>query len=281
MARKLTIATSQFNVSSNININLKNILKQMKVAKSKKADIVQFPECCLVGYGGIDFLDYKSYDEKILKRALKQITDSARELNIWVIVGSHHFIKNQEKPFNSLYIINNKGLIVDRYDKRYLTGLEGEMDQKYYSSGIKPVLFNLKDITCGVLICHEWRYVELYREYCALGAQIVFQSFYDGNLSPGEYIEEGMEQGQVIPGTMRGNAANNYLWISSSNISNRESTFPSFVLRPDGGMYNKLKRNIPGLLISVIDFEKEFADLSRHWRGKILKERYNVKRSLK
>ena len=274
MARKLTIATSQFNVSSNVKGNLKIILNQMKEAKSKNADIIHFPECCLVGYGGIDFFDYKSHDEKILKQALKQITDAARDLNIWVIVGSHHFIKNQVKPFNSLYIINNKGEIIDRYDKRYLTGVEGEMDQKYYSSGTKSVVFNLKGISCGVLICHEWRYGELYREYCALGAEIIFQSFYDGNLSPEEYIEEAKEQGKVIPGTMRGNAANNYLWISSCNISNKESTFPSFVLQPDGGMYNKLKRNIPGVLVSVIDFEREFADLSRHWRTRILEEKY-------
>jgi predicted amidohydrolase len=117
-----------------------------------------------------------------------------------------------------------------------------------------------------MLICHEWRYPELYREQKQLGTEVLFQSWYDGNLSAREYKENGRALGSLITGTVRGNAANNYLWISASNTSKRESCFASFVAQPDGRILNQSKRNVTGSIISRIDLNKEFVDPSGPWR---------------
>jgi len=79
----------------------------------------------------------------------------AGSLGIWVILGSHHFEQDQTKPFNSLYIISDKGVIHDRYDKRLLTGTQGDMEHRHYTPGKKPVVFHINGIACGLLICHE------------------------------------------------------------------------------------------------------------------------------
>lgn len=265
MLRKIKVATCQFAVNHVIGKNLTSIKKQIRKASEKKAGVVHFSECCLSGYGGFDFNEYHREAENQIQKGISEICEQARLYKIWVIFGTHVFEREMKKPFNSLFVINDKGEIECRYDKRLLS----EFDLDWYNAGTEPGIFTWKGIKCGLLICHEWRYPELYRQYYHLGVEMLFQSWYDGNHSEEEYQSEGKNLGEVIPGFVRGNAANNKLWISAANTSKKQSSFPAFVVQPDGGVYGKLKRNVAGVLISEIDFEKEYMDLSVHLRNKV------------
>jgi predicted amidohydrolase len=271
MKRKLNIATCQFPVSRHIKKNLAFILRQIEYAKQKKAEMVHFSESSLSGYAGIDFYDYAEVDEELLKLSLKQIIDLSAKLKIWVIIGGHHFEGRNRLPYNCLWIIDENGSIVQRYDKRFCTGNAGEEEHSYFKAGKKPRQFMVKGIKCGVLICHEWRYPELYREQHGLGTKILFQSWYDGNLTVKHYKKDGKDLGSLITGTVRGNAANNRLWISASNTSKKESSFASFVVQPNGKILNQLKRNVTGVLVNQIDLSKNFEDPSKPWRGRAMK----------
>jgi deaminated glutathione amidase len=271
MKRELIIATCQFPVSADIKRNASYILRQMAEAKEKGADVSHFPESSLSGYAGTDFKRFNSRAETRLPGFLKKIMKRSSELKIWTIVGSHHFEGNHKRPYNCLWLIDNKGKIINRYDKRFCTGKAGELEHAYYKPGQKAVQFKIKDFICGVLICHEWRYPELYREQKQLGTQVLFQSWYDGNLSTTEYKKQGKELGSLITGAVRGYAANNYLWISASNTSERESCFAGFVVRPDGKIRHQLKRNVTGMLISKINSNTKFADPSGPWRKRAYK----------
>ncbi len=271
MKNELTIATCQFPVSGDIKRNASYILRQMAEAKEKGADVSHFPESSLSGYAGTDFKRYKSQDEALRQGSLEKIIQLSSELKIWAIVGSHHFAANNHLPYNCLWLIDSSGKTINRYDKRFCTGKDGEHEHAYYKPGRKAAQFKIKGFTCGVLICHEWRYPELYREQKQLGTRILFQSWYDGNLSATEYKKQGKELGSLITGTVRGNAANNYFWISASNTSARESCFASFVARPDGKILHRLKRNVTGVLISKVGFNTQYADPSRPWRDRTSK----------
>ncbi len=72
----------------------------------------------------------------------------------------------------------------------------------------------------------------------------------------------GNKNKSLILGTVKGNAANNHLWISGSNTSKKESSFGSFVVQPDGRILHSLRRNYAGILISKIDPNQKFADPS-------------------
>jgi len=266
---KLTIATCQHPVDGDIRSNLLSVVKLVRSAKSKGADIAQFSECNLTGYAGLDFKEINRNDRPVINDALEQLKALAGSLKIWLIIGAHHFNNGKQKPYNSLYLINDRGEIQDRYDKRLLAGTGVELEHLHFAHGKRPVIFNILGVNCGLLICHEWRYPELYREYKGLKADLVFQSWYDGNLSTARYRSEGKELGELITGTVRGNAANNYLWISGSNTSKKESCFPSFVVRPDGKVSGKLSRNRSGVLITKIDLKKSFADPSAHLRDRL------------
>jgi len=165
-------------------------------------------------------------------------------------------------------LIGPDGEIRERYDKRFLTGNYDEEDHFHFTPGKRRVIFEIGGVKCGLLICHEWRYPELYRDYKKSGVDLVFQSWYDGGLSQTEYADEGAELGNLITGTVRGNAANNYLWISASNTCRPQSSFPAFVARPDGKIIHQLHRNKAGLLLTEIDLNRNFVDPSGPWRDR-------------
>ena len=167
-------------------------------------------------------------------------------------------------------LLDETGDIAARYDKRILAGTNGTLDHLHYSHGEKPVLVMLNGVQCGLLICHEWRYPELYRQYKRMGAQVIFHSWYDGGLTKEEFQIKGRDEGELIVGAVRGYAANNYLWISGSNTSNRQNCFPSFTVRPDGVIHSKYVRNRSGVLISEIDLGLTYNDPSFYGRQQLL-----------
>lgn len=287
---KLVIATCQFSISADIEKNYRYISSQMRKAKSQGADVAHFPECALSGYAGPDFKTYKGFDWDKLEKYTRKILDLAHQMKIWVILGSTHKLTGNHKPHNSLYIINEKGKIVDRYDKRFCAGnkAENKGDLKHYSSGDHFSVFKIKGVACGTLICHDYRYPELYREYKKKGVQLMFHSYHAGGVSPKKFKEIQKPIGKfakisggstfpeiTMPATMKSYAANNYVWISCPNSSRPKSCWPSFFVRPDGVIIGKLRRNVAGILISKIDTNKKWYDSTIAWRDRSIKGVYH------
>src|SRR5207244_5325721 len=44
-------------------------------------------------------------------------------------------------------------------------------------------LFEIAGVRCGALICHEYRYPELYREYKRRGVELMFHSYHAGHVT--------------------------------------------------------------------------------------------------
>jgi predicted amidohydrolase len=262
---KFRIATCQFPVFADVRRNLRRVLRQMRDARARGAGIAHFSECALSGYAGENFPSFRGYDWDLLRACTREVLREARALRLWVVLGSSHPLQGHP-PHNCLYLIDDRGDLVDRYDKRFLTGPERRLDHAHYSPGSHPVAFRCRGVPCALLICHEWRYPELVRRYKAGGAEVLFHSWYDGGLTRRDYASQGALLGEVIAATVRERAANNGLWISAANTSLRESCVPAMVVRPDGGIAGRLGRNRAGVLVTEVDTAARFPDPSRRWR---------------
>jgi predicted amidohydrolase len=287
---KIKIATSQFPVSSEIGSNRQYILMQMQKAVDHGCSVIHFPEGALSGYAGIDFPSFERYNWELLKSSTLAVMQQAKALKLWVLLGSAHRLSINNKPRNSVYIINGDGKIEDRYDKQFCAGdPEGELeDLAHFSSGDHFSIFEIRGVKCSTLICHEYRYPELYRELKKRGVQIVFHSYHAGNMDTerktfmeGQVGEENhpLNPGKTLPeitmpATMISYAANNYLWISASNTSAKESCWSSFVVRPDGVITGQLTKNEAGILITEIDPDREYYDATKHWRERAMEGVY-------
>ena len=261
---RIRIASCQFPVSANVKDNYRYIVEQITEAKLKKADVVHFPECALSGYPGTDMMSLEEFDWNELHRLTDSVMALARELDIWVVMGSLHKLSGNNKPHNCLYVINPEGKITDRYDKRFCTGT----DLKYCSPGDHFVTFRINGVTCGLLICYDVRFPELYREYRKLGCDVIFQSFYNARQAKGSIHPV------IMPVSAEAHAATNYFYMSLTNSCAPES-WPCYFITPDGLVQNKLAPNVPGILISDIDVSEEFYDASREYRQDAMSGKLN------
>ena len=94
----------------------------------KGAQVIQFPETALSGYGPIHFESFKNYEWDNLDDHTRKICDFAVSLNLWVILGSTRQMDG-ELPRNCVHVISKTGVIVGSYDKQRLY----KKEKDYYS----------------------------------------------------------------------------------------------------------------------------------------------------
>ncbi len=252
----LKVATCQFAVSGNIRRNALQIRKFLHKVKKAGADIVHFPECAISGYVGTDFPNFSGYDWQMLKEETEKIMALAKNLHLWVVLGSTHGLTPPNKPHNSLYLINPEGKIVDRYDKRFCT----KGDLHHYTPGNHFVNFTINGVRCSLLICFDLRFPELYRAMCKQNVDCIFQSFYNARQKQPSVHSYIMRQ------TMQCHAATNHFWISMSNASGYYAPYPSCFIQPDGKIINHLTQNKAGIIVNTVDTTKKYYDPSAPFR---------------
>ena len=136
------------------------------------------------------------------------------------------------------------------------------------------------------MICYDYRFPELYREYKKRGVELVFHSFHAAHASAERVAEVGQAIGPelkrlnpaathtypgiTMPAAMTTAAACNHVWISCPNSSAPQSCWPAFFVRADGVTIGRLRRNISGVLVSTVDTEQELYDSTALWRERAM-----------
>jgi len=235
--QKLKIGTCQFPVSGSIRSNADYVKRFIEEAAKNGADIVHFSEAALTGYPPKDVPSFENFNWDDLRTETCNIMALAKRHGIWVILGSAHYISDDEKPLNCLYIISDEGKIVDRYDKSMLTG----GDLKFYTPGSHTAVLDLKGFKLGFLICYDSCFPEMYNVYRHQGVKIMIHSFYNAHHRGKTILDE------IIPAEIRVRASDNLMWVVASNSSGHHSSWPTCIARPDGSL-EPLERGVPGIL---------------------------------
>lgn len=255
-AAELRVGTCQFPVSADVAANGGWIRRQMREAQAQGADLVHFSEAALSGYAGPDHPSLADFPWARQREEMERILALARELRVWVVVGATHRLSGDHKPHNSLYVIDAAGRIVDRYDKRFCTA----GDLRHYSPGDHCVTFEVKGVRCGLLICYDLRFPELYREYAKQGVQLMLHSFYNARQ------KEGSIHPKIMPPTAQGYAGVNYMFISLNN-SCAPRSWESRFLTPDGLIASALDLDQPGVMVNRVDTARKYYDASGSFRA--------------
>ena len=255
---KIRIATCQFSESWGPRRNGAVVRRYIARAADMGADVVHFHECALSGYAGA--VGQAGYDWAALRESTESVMAAARSSGVWVVLGSSHRLTPPHRPHNSLYLISPRGQLVDRYDKRFCTAA----DLETYSPGDHYVTFELNGITCGLLICFDLRFPEVYRDLYGRGVRVVFQSFHNGRMDG-----PGIHQ-HIMRQTLQAHAGINAMWISAPNSSAYYSRWPSVFIRPDGKISGQLSRNRAGIMVNDVDAAMEFYDPAAPFRKRAI-----------
>lgn len=240
---KLRIASCQFPVSSSPEENARWVRHFMHRAAEQGAHLLHTSEASLSGYPGTDLPNFNGYDWGALRQATSSIRTLARELNLWLVLGSSHFLNENTKPTDCQYLIDPAGGIVNRYDKCFLTGDDQHGDQAHYSAGNRLVTHVIRGVKVGLAICYDICWPQLYIAYRKKGVTVMIHSFSNAR-DQGPNCLDTLNVREVPT-----RCADNRLWAVASNASNCYSHWGCFVARPDGTVPVQLPMNQPGILV--------------------------------
>lgn len=128
----------------------------------------------------------RSHQRQVLRReaedeTLRALRAQARELSIWVLIGSLALKadeEGEERFVNRSFLVDPEGEIVARYDKIHMFDVQVTPEETYHESasfrpGRHAVTASADGICLGLTICYDLRFPHLYRHLAQKGAQIL------------------------------------------------------------------------------------------------------------
>ena len=177
MAKFLKVACIQLTSKQSIQENLKQTIKFVHQAISKKAKLIITPEITNI----VSSNKHQLLEEIYLEGNdpfLKTFKTIAREKTVWIVLGSI-IIRNQNgKIYNRSYVINDQGKLSAKYDKIHLFDAKISKKEKYRESSLFLKGKKIKVVKTpwgkiGLSICFDIRFPELYRHLMVKGAQFI------------------------------------------------------------------------------------------------------------
>jgi len=249
--KKIKIAIAQMCSTLSVEKNLDSILNSIAHASQKKAQLICFPEnCLLMGLEKNSLLESK---EKIEKHALPIIQKQAKKNSIAVLLGGVSIYQPKKKKFyNRIFFYSDQGRLCATYDKIHLFDTLVTGDAPYRESrtvlpGKKTVVFPWKNTKIGLSICYDLRFPELYRNLAQKGAELIFV--------PAAFtVPTGKAHWNILT---RARAIENLCYIiapaqSGKHESKRKTYGHSQVIHPWGEVAHELKHK-PGIFFVEID----------------------------
>lgn len=110
--------------------------------------------------------------------ALAHLRALARELGIFLHIGSLAIKLDPSRVANRSYLIDPEGRVTARYDKLHmfdvdLPGGESYRELQYFRPGDKAVVADLPFGRLGLSICYDLRFPALYRALASAGAEFI------------------------------------------------------------------------------------------------------------
>ncbi|MGW0230781.1 carbon-nitrogen hydrolase family protein [Actinopolymorpha singaporensis] len=201
----------------------RQVRELMRVAAGGGARLILFTEAALTGipsWRRLAEADWSGVDWPLLAAERHQTIEHAGELALWTVVGSVHHEPGVERPFNSLYVIGDDGVLVGRYDKRFLSPREAAV---LYETGDHATVITVDGMRFGCAICVEARMPEVFIEYESLGMDCVLLASYS-DAPPAESLDDRRPLAYALLTEM---------WIAFAVPGTAPGATPSGVAAPD------------------------------------------------
>jgi len=166
------VAVVQLRASTHKDENLKIALGYIKEAKSKKADLITFPEF-LMAYSPASQSaeELSKIAESIDGEFASALKDAAKINGINVVATIYEKSKEKNRVYDTSLLIDNNGNLATVYRKLHLYDALGFKESDKLIAGndlIKPVKTIVGNI--GMMICYDIRFPEMSRILALMGA---------------------------------------------------------------------------------------------------------------
>lgn len=214
----VTVATVNFKVSyGDKEHNLKRMCGYVEAAAKQGADILLFPEMCLMGYDyfideNVSIEEKRSLSEHKKGATQRTLSNLAKRYNIYIIYGASELSHNNEDIYNAAFVVGPEGTI-ESYRKIHPFDTENNWCKK----GDTPFMFDTPWGPVGIGICYDsYQFPELMRYYVEQGVRLYLNPtaltedihINDGRRAFDDYYKKHLEYGVIC----------NTIYIASANL---------------------------------------------------------------
>jgi predicted amidohydrolase len=171
--RPLKIVLFQNSAGADVERNMAAV--EWRLRRAPACDLIALPEVFAIR--GED-ADYRAVAERLPGPITERLMALAARRRAWVLAGSV-IERCLGKIYNTSVLINRQGRIVAHYRKIHLFAANLDNGQVVresdtYVAGDKPVMAEVEGWSCGLAICYDLRFPELFRHYSRRGATLFF-----------------------------------------------------------------------------------------------------------
>ncbi|MDD4300313.1 MAG: carbon-nitrogen hydrolase family protein [Methanomicrobium sp.] len=250
---KLNICFAQVNpVWECPEINLAKASLLAEEAASNDSDIIIFPEQSATGWDPLS----DKFRSDIFGEIPSEFSRIAKEYGIGVLGSFRESL--DDRTCNTSVFFDNAGRKLCSYSKIHL--FTPGKENRYYSPGEKPCVFEYRNIKFGLSVCYDLRFPDLYSYYSKCGCECVFIQ--------AAWPKLRMKHWETF---IHSRAAENQYFAAGINTAGKtpvdEYCGGSLLISPDGGTLMKADED-EGLFYGEIDTKsveearKNFSTLS-------------------
>ncbi len=213
-------------------VNLKKVEYYISKNSDKKLDLVVIPEFFSTGVDHQSFLN--APEDEFGGETVKFISELAKKYKTNIVAGTV-IEKSQDKLYNTSFVINRDGEVVEKYRKIHLYNYMGGTEGDRITPGDKYITADLDFGKIGIGICFDIRYPQHYRKLAQMGAEIIVLP--TAWLVPTEIYEDSESKQYAQE-----------MWVAM----NRTRAYDNMVYVVSSNQAGKINDNISGLGASLI-----------------------------
>lgn len=249
----MKVSVGQFNPSGNMDENIATMRRLAEEAKDDGASLVIFPEESMFSVGLVEGNFVAAVDEN-WSSFVQQLSFVASEAGIAIVAGGYES-SGEDRPFNTLVVVDAEGRIIDTYRKLHLYDAFSYQESKKIKpgdGGIKTV--NIGGLNVGVMTCYDIRFPELARAMADMDVDLiaVAAAWFKG--------EHKIEHWESI---LKVRAIENTVWVAAAGTSSDHCIGHSMILDPMGVPHAHLTDEVEGVV--TVDVTKRRIDEVRQF----------------
>ncbi|WP_198671483.1 carbon-nitrogen hydrolase family protein [Desertihabitans aurantiacus] len=182
--------------------------------------------------------DWSRADWPVWQEQLDALAALSAELGVWTVVPSVHPRPAPARPYNSVYVLSDRGTVAARYDERMLSTSKATW---MYAAGAQPLTVDVDGFRLGFALGLDVLLPELFTGYDHLEVDAVLVS----------YATSGLTGNAHIGTRARGAAASHTCWVSLAVPADATSGLTSMVVDPVGEVVAEAPADgVPGLVLA-------------------------------
>ncbi len=249
----MKVSVIQLNTKENKKENLNKAKDFIIQAAENGAELVSLPE--YFNFLGEDQLKIQEAESIPNGETTTLLSNLAKEYKIYIHSGSIVEKYSDEKSYNTSFVINPNGEVIDKYHKIHLfdIGIEGQPTYRESStiqSGVSPTVIDFPFGKAGLAICYDMRFPELFRHYALNEVKVLF--------IPAAFTQyTGMLHWEVL---LRARAIENQCYVISaaqfgSHAADKICYGNSMIIDPWGTVIARAPEG-EGIISAVIDISR-------------------------